>query len=641
MRGIVERLKLLVFGRPIASDTAQPLRLPSRLAIGVFGASLLSTVAYAPDAVIDALRRGGQQAALPWMALGVVAIMALLAAAYRSNVRKRPDERGDYGLVRDRLGRSAGVVTGASLLVDYIFTVAVSVAAIAEYLDFLVPGTSGYHVQIALVAIAIMTMASLRGFRERTRLLFGVWFGFLLVISVAFAGGIARLGEEIAPGNPPDASLSTLFAFAGAIASGAVMVTGIEHLASSGPYHLAPRAKRAGRTLVIAVLVGAAAFLAVTLMVWRYRVSGWQKGPVLLQATERIFDNPAAAWLVALPTVAILYAAATAVFRRFSRLTSLLARDSYLPRQLAQQSDRLVFRGGVLWVAGASALLILLTGARVQQLIHMYLIGAFAAIVLSQVAMFRLQSARIALQPSGSARMRMRGTRVLHGAAAAVAALVWIVVAVFNFGAGAWFALLLIAALVVLMHGISRHYANVAQQLAIEKDDRAGARPSATHGVVLVAQLHRPALRAIAYAKAARHSSLEAVTVQIDKDTTKGIQRRWGTLGLGLPLVILDSPYRDLVGPVLDHVRGIHRESPRDMVVVYVPEYIVGRWWERFLHNRASMRLRDRLLEIPQVVVSAVPWHLESARDVLDTETAEVPVVAEEAHVAKEAHRDR
>ncbi len=634
MRGFLERLKLLVFGRPIATERAQRAALRTRLALPVFGASLLSTVAYAPDAVIDALRKGGEQAVLPYMALGVVAIMLLLGLAYRSNVRKRPDERGDYGIVRDRLGPGASVVTGAALLVDYVFTVAVSVAAIAQFVEFVLPGLRGLQTGIAVAAIAIMTLANLRGIRERARVLFAVWFGFLLMIGIVFVIGVSR--DDVAPvvTAAPEARWSSLIAFAGAIASGAVMLTGIEHLSSSAPYHAEPRAKRAGRTLILAVLAGAVAFLAVTLLVWRFRVSGWQSGPVLLQAADRIFHAEWALWLVAVPTVAILYAAASAVFRRFSGLTSLLARDSYLPRQLGQQSERLVFRGGVLWVAAISALIVIATGARLEQLVHMYLIGAFAAIVLSQVAMIRLQTARIALQPSGRVRLRMMGSRVLHGAAAGVAGAVWLIVAVFNFAAGAWFALVLVVGLVLLMRGIHTHYADVRRQLAILPDDPASARPAATHGVVLVAQLHRPALRAVAYAKAARHSSLEAVAVQVDPAATRELQRQWGELRLSVPLVVLASPYRDLVGPVLDHVRSIHRVSPRDMVVVYVPEYIVGRWWERFLHNRASMRLRARLLAIPRVVVAAVPWHLESAlagADESDLLTRELPRVEAKA----------
>ncbi|WP_169747718.1 APC family permease [Demequina subtropica] len=627
MRRFLATLKLLVFGRPIATGRIQRAQLRSRLALPVFGASLLSTVTYAPDAVVDALRKGGVQSTLPLMALGVVAIMLLLGFAYRSNVRKRPDARGDYGLVSDKLGPEAALVTGASLLVDYVFTVAVSVAAIAQFIAFVVPGLDNAHTSIAVGAILVMTLANLRGVRERAHLLLVVWFGFLGVILLQLVIGATR--DEIAPLNttPPEPTWSTAIAFAGAIASGAVMLTGIEHLASSGPAHAEPRGKRAGRTLILAVLAGAVAFSAVIVMVWRYRVSGWASGPVLLQTAERIFEASWPVWLVAIPSVAILYAAASAVFRRFADLTSLLASDSYLPRQLSQQNDRLVLRGGVLWVALASAVIVVVTGARLQQLVHMYLIGAFAAIVLSQVAMVRYQSLRIALEPSGRTRLRMKGTRVLHASAAVVAAAVWLVIAIFNFVAGAWFALVLVTALVFLMRGIHRHYADVKEQLAILPDDPASARPSATHGIVLVAQLHRPALRAIAYAKAARHSSLEAVAVQVDPAATRVLQRRWGELGLSIPLVVLDSPYRDLVAPVLDHVRSIHRESPRDMVVVYVPEYIVGRWWERFLHNRATMRLRAKLLSVPRVVVAAVPWHLSSSLAVLDGEpvTRELP----------------
>ncbi|WP_144018547.1 APC family permease [Demequina sp. NBRC 110051] len=626
MTGVGDRLRRLVFGAPVATDAAVPVTLRSRLALPVFGAGILSAVAYAPDAVVDALRRGSQQGAIPFMAVGVVAIMLLLAAAYRSNIHARPDDLGDYGLVRDVLGRGAGVVTGAAVLVDYLFTVAVSVAAITQIIAFMIPELQPYDSLVGVVLVGLITIVALRVVRERARLLLAVWFGFLVVIAVMLALGVARqhtVGSPIAP-NAPE-TWSIWFAYAGAIASGAVMVTGIEHLAASAPNHAEPRAKRAGRTLMLAVIASALAFFVVALLSWLYRITGWSKGPILLQVAQEVFDFTAAVWIIALFAAGILYVAVMSVFRRFSSLGAILARDAYLPRQLSQRNDRLVLRGGILIIAGFSAAGVVFAGAEVETLIHMYVVGVFAAIVMSQIAMVRWTTAKLGLATESKTRATLQARRVLHTVAAVVAALVWIVVAVFNFLNGAWIAIALIAILIVLMHAVNKHYAAVRADVRLQKADLAVALPSATHGVVLVNQLHRPAIRALAYAKAARHSSLEAVAVQTEREGTQELQRMWGKIDSGVPLVVLDSPYRDLVAPVLDHIRRIHRTNPREVVVVYVPEYIVGRWWESFLHNRATTRLRDQLLGLKGVVVAAVPWHLESAREAVAVEEAPAP----------------
>lgn len=616
MQRFAERLKRIVFGSPIATDSARPETLRTRLALAVFGASILSAVAYGPDALIDALESAHQRGAIPYMAAGVVGIMLLLGAAYASQVSAFPNERGDYGLVRDKLGRRWGVITGASLLTDYVFTVAVSVAALTEVVVFAFPHTAHWMRAIALGVLAVMTLANLRGIRDRVRVLVTVWNGFLVVVIAVVVLGWLRRTEGAVPSSPADApeTWPLLVAYAGAVASGAVMATGVEHLASAGPHHAEPRGTRAARTLLIAVTASAAAFLGVSLLAWTHGVSDFGNGPVVVQVADRVLRHEAAIWVVIVSVAAILYAAASAVFRRFSRISSLLAADTFLPRQLTMRNDRLVLRGGILAVAVLSAVVLVASGAQIERLIHMYIVGVFTSVVLGQIAMVRWASNRIALATEPRESVALHARRALHIAAGVVASAVLVVTATFNFANGAWIAVVCIVVLVLLMHGIARHYAKVRADLAVPADGHATALPSATHGIVLVAQLHRPALRALAYAKAARHSTLKAVSVQMDRGATAALEKRWTQLEVGVPLVILDSPYRDLVGPVLDYVRTLHRSSPRDAVVVYVPEYLVGRWWEQLLHNRSTARLRAQLLQVPNVVVAAVPWKLESAR---------------------------
>lgn len=618
MQRFVERVRQIVFGAPVAADVTKPQTLRTRLALPVFGAGVLSAVAYGPDAVVEALRSGGQQGAIPAMAAGTVVILVLLAVAYASQVRVFPHERGDYGVVRDGLGQRWGMITGASLLTDYLFTVAISAAAIGEVTVYLVPDWEGKEPLIALAVLAVMTLANLRGIRDRVRVLLAVWHGFLVVIVVLAVVGIAdhaSATEGLVDSATATASEWTvLAAYAGAVASGAVMVTGIEHLAASGPSHAQPRGRRASRTLLIAVLSAAGAFFVVSYLAWRFRLTGWADGSILMQVSSRVFNNDVAVWIVGVSVAVLLYAAASSVFRRFSRLTGLLAVDGLLPRQMSMRNDRLVQRGSILLVAILGAVIVVGVGANVDRLIHMYIVGVFTSIVLSQRAMVTTVRTKyqVATQPRERFQYALR--RVLHIAAMVVSAGVLLITAVFNFVSGAWIAIALIVLVVVLMGAIRRHYEAVRVDIALDKDTTSPTLPAATHGIVLVAQLHRPALHALSYAKAARHSTLKAVTVQMDRGASLALQKKWTSLNVGIPLVVLDSPYRDLVGPVLAYVKSLRLRSPREAVYVYVPEYIVGRWWEQLLHNRNTARLRAQLLNVPNVVVSAVPWMLESAR---------------------------
>ena len=616
MHRFLDSAKRFLLGSPVATDTARASTVHTRLALPLFGTGIVSAVAYGPDAVVDALRSGLQQDAIPFMAAGTVVILMLLGLAYSSQVRAFPHERGDYGVVRDRLGQRYGLITGASLLIDYLFTVSISVAAIAEVSVFLVPGWRAWHTVIAVTALGVMTLVNLRGIRDRGRVLLAVWHGFVLVLAVLAVVGWSKHGGDSVPVVVTEipGTWAIVVAYAGAVASGAVMATGIEHLAASGPYHAEPRGRRASRTLLIAVLAAATAFFAVVWLAHSFRLSGWGEGPVLMQVSRLSLGSGVGVWVVGCIAVAVLYAAANSVFKRFSRLTGLLASDGVLPRQMAMRNDRMVHRGSVVMVAVLAVVIVVAAQASVERLVHMYIVGVFTAIVLSQRAMIEWTTARRQVETEPGVRLALAMRRVLHVVALAVAAAVLIVTTIFNFANGAWIAIVLIVVVVGLMHSIRAHYQAVRNDIALDKDTKAPPMPSATHGIVLVAQLHRPALHALAYAKAARHTTLRAVTVKVDNGAALALQKRWTTMDLGAPLVVLDSQYRDLVGPMLDYVKSLHRASPREAVFVYVPEYIVGRWWEQLLHNRNTARLRAQLLNVPNVVVSAVPWMLESAR---------------------------
>lgn len=615
MHGFLDAVKRWVIGEPIESDRARARPMRSRLAIPFFGSGILSAVAYAPDALASSLRTGAQQGALPWMALGVVVIMLVLGFAYRSNVLELGGQRGDYGVVSYRLGPRFGVVTGAALLVDYLLTLAVSVAAMTHIGHFLIPELRGYEVAVGVLIIAVMTLGNLRGVRERSQIVTAVWFGFLLAVAAVSVFGVARRGDDnlIPAISEPASGWTIVLTYGGAIASGAVMVTGIEHLAASGRFHEEPRGRRAGRTLLVAVLASAGAFFLVAYLSWEYRADDWSKGPILLQVTDSVFRERWVLWVVGAAAVAILYAAGSGVYRRFAQLASHLARDAFLPRQLRSLSERYVFSYGVLVLAASAAVVILLSSSNLERLVHVYIVGVFSAIVLSQLAMIQHWTGKIKIQVESRERWRSRSYRALHVLAMLVAVAVWVDVVIVRIASGAWIAVAVMAGLVLLMWLIHRHYDRVRVDVEIVEGDRSGALPSRTHGIILVSQFHRPAMRALAYARAMRHDSLVAVAVQVDKRVTRQLENAWASHPMGMPLVVLESPYRDFIGPIITYVRAVRRGSQREVVVVYVPEYVVDRWWEKFLHNKSGARLRARLLEIPGVVVTAVPWHLHAS----------------------------
>jgi len=615
VHGFLDAVKRWVIGEPIESDRARARPMRSRLAIPFFGSGILSAVAYAPDALASSLRTGAQQGALPWMALGVVVIMLVLGFAYRSNVLELGGQRGDYGVVSYRLGPRFGVVTGAALLVDYLLTLAVSVAAMTHIGHFLIPELRGYEVAVGVLIIAVMTLGNLRGVRERSQIVTAVWFGFLLAVAAVSVFGVARRGDDnlIPAISEPASGWTIVLTYGGAIASGAVMVTGIEHLAASGRFHEEPRGRRAGRTLLVAVLASAGAFFLVAYLSWEYRADDWSKGPILLQVTDSVFRERWVLWVVGAAAVAILYAAGSGVYRRFAQLASHLARDAFLPRQLRSLSERYVFSYGVLVLAASAAVVILLSSSNLERLVHVYIVGVFSAIVLSQLAMIQHWTGKIKIQVESRERWRSRSYRALHVLAMLVAVAVWVDVVIVRIASGAWIAVAVMAGLVLLMWLIHRHYDRVRVDVEIVEGDRSGALPSRTHGIILVSQFHRPAMRALAYARAMRHDSLVAVAVQVDKRVTRQLENAWASHPMGMPLVVLESPYRDFIGPIITYVRAVRRGSQREVVVVYVPEYVVDRWWEKFLHNKSGARLRARLLEIPGVVVTAVPWHLHAS----------------------------
>jgi hypothetical protein len=320
-------------------------------------------------------------------------------------------------------------------------------------------------------------------------------------------------------------------------------------------------------------------------------------------------------------TAGILILAANTAFSGFPLLSSILAQDSYLPRQLHNRGDKLVFSNGILLLGGCAVALIVGFNANIDKLIQLYIIGVFTSFTLSQAGMVKHWNA---LMPGATPerRRQIRVSRAINLVGAFATGVVLIIVVATKVPEGAWIAVLAMVVLFVTMKAIRRHYDNVARELAINPTERP-LLPSRNHAIVLVSKLHMPSMRAIAYAKATRPSSVEAVTINVDDAEVDRLRQQWDQHGIDIPLVVLDSPFREVTRPLLEYIRGLRRRSPRDVITVFIPEYVLGHWWEQLLHNQSALRLKARLLFEPGIMVTSVPWQLRSTDRLQDLEGIE------------------
>ncbi|UFU04799.1 APC family permease [Ruania halotolerans] len=649
MPDIVDAAKRLLVGRPVRSDRLGHALLRKREAMPIFASDALSSVAYAPDEILLTLSLAGLAAATisPWVGLAVVGVMLTVVASYRHLVRAYPDGRGDYHVTTVNLGKRAGLAVGSAVLVDYVLTVAVSLSSSAQYLATLWPALRGNEEWVATGMVALVALANVRG-RLRSRLGFAVpVYLFLAAMGVmAVVGGIqwaaGSIGRatsadyEVVPLDGLDQGLMGIagaFLVLRAFSSGAVALTGVEAISTGVPAFRRPKARNAALTLAMLGLIGATMLMSVLGLARAtgvrfvedpsrdLRLDGVAPGddfvqtPVIGQIAEVVFASvPWLFFVVVGATALILVLAANTAFNGFPQLASVLGKDGFLPRQLHTRGDRLALTNGIVSLAVAAIALIWIFEAQITQLIQLYIVGVFVSFTLSQLGMVRHWNRLLRTVIAAQERAQMVRARAVNAFGFALTAVVLAVVVVTKATHGAWIAVGLMALLYVLMGLIRRHYDAAAEELALDDEGKAKALPSRVHAVVLVSQVHKPTMRALAYARATRPSTLQAISVAVDAEETSALRASWDRLGLPLPLTVLDSPYREVTRPVLEFVKAIRRESPRDLVVVYVPEYVVGSWWERLLHNRSSARLKARLLHMPGVVMASVPWQLRSAQ---------------------------
>jgi amino acid transporter len=646
---IVDAAKRLLVGRPKRSESLGRTLLPKRIALPVFASDALSSVAYAPDEILLTLSLAGiaAMAFSPWVGLVVVVVLLIVVASYRQNVRAYPSGGGDYEVATTNLGRTAGIGVASALLVDYVLTVAVSISAAAHYATAAIPGMRGHEVVAAVAAVAVLTLVNLRGVRESGTAFAVPTYCYMAIIGALvvtgavryFAGNLpqaASSGYELVGEAAFDQGLVGIggaFLLARAFASGCAALTGVEAISNGVPAFRKPKSRNAATTLLLLGGISSTMIISILLLAQatgvrfaedphtQLQVNGepvsadYVQIPVIGQLAEAVFSGfPPAFYAVSAVTGLILVLAANTAFNGFPVLGSILGRDGYLPRQLHTRGDRLAFSNGIVTLAIAAIVLIVAFDASTTRLIQLYIVGVFVSFTLSQLGMLRHWTRELRTEPNPAVRSRMKRSRVVNGIGFAFTGTVLIIVLVTKFTHGAWITLLAMGVLFVLMRGIRKHYDRVREELALDDVSAARALPSRVHAVVLVSKVHKPTMRALAYARAARPNVIEAVTVGVDREDIDGLVAEWEALDLPVPLRILDSPYREITRPVLKYVRSVRRESPRDLVIVYIPEYVVGHWWEQLLHNQSALRLKGSLLFTPGVVVASVPWQLASSR---------------------------
>ncbi len=642
-------LKRILLGEAMRSDKLHETLLPKRIALPVFASDALSSVAYAPDEILLTLGMAGGAMALThsWqIALGVVFVMLVVVASYRQNVHAYPSGGGDYEVAGENLGPKAGLTVASALLVDYVLTVAVSVSSGVQNAASALTFVRGHEAIVAVVIVAILTAMNLRGVRESgsafaipTYLFMVAVIGMAIVGFVRQAAGNLPYAESAALDVAPEEgfeSLGTLalaFLLLRAFSSGCAALTGVEAISNGVPAFQKPKSKNAATTLLMMGAIAVTMLFSMIMLARMTRVhfaedpgrqllldgvpvgDEYVQDTVMGQVSKAVFDGfPVGVVLVSTVTGLILFLAANTAFNGFPVLASILARDGYLPRQLHTRGDRLAFSNGILILAGAACVLIIAYDAEVTRLIQLYIVGVFVSFTLSQTGMVRHWNRLLRTERDPNERARMQRSRIINYIGAIICGLVLVVVLATKFIHGAGYAIAAMAVLFWIMTRIQNHYRHVSAELAVSEEETDHNRlPSRVHAIVLISRLHKPALRALSYARATRPNRLEAITVNVDNEETAALQADWEKRGIPLPLKALDSPYREITRPIVDYVKSLRSDNPRDVVVVYVPEYVVGRWWEQILHNQSALRLKTRLRFMPGVMVSSVPWQLRSS----------------------------
>ncbi|GBD19911.1 hypothetical protein HRbin28_00348 [bacterium HR28] len=611
------RLRRALIGYPLRTAEAAHQRIGKAKALAVFSSDALSSTAYATEEILRVLILAGTAAYAFVVPIGaaIVALLAIVIFSYRQTIHAYPHGGGTYIVTKDNLGTGPALLAAAALLSDYVLTVAVSISAGVAAITSAFPSLYPYRVELAVTAILLLTVINLRGVRESATIFmlptyaFIICVGALILLGLASLVGIGPTPHPVRHEVPAPSSPLTLFLILRAFASGSTALTGVEAIADGVPAFKEPQAENARTTLLAMGLILGFLFSGITLLSYHFHLVPSERETIVSQLARTLVDDSPFYYVVQAATALILFLAANTAFADFPRLAYFLARDRFLPRQFRFQGDRLAFSTGIVTLGLFTSLLVVIRQASVSALIPLYAVGVFTAFTLSQSSMV-VHWWRSA---NGSLRHLSWHSLVINGIGAIATGVVTVVVVVTKFVHGAWMVVLLIPALIGMMLAIHRHYVSVAEQLRVTTDEvrrrlRFGLRRSVA--IVPIASLNRASLTALAYARSIA-DDVVAVHVATEPESGEVLQQRWREAGLTIPLIIVESPYRELLGPLVAVIEKLHREKGAPLVTVVIPEFVTAHWWERLLHTQTAWRLRRALVQIPDLAITMVPYQLE------------------------------
>lgn len=670
-------LKRFIIGRALRTEQAAHERLSKKTALAVFSSDALSSTAYATEEILLVLAVAaayGQTGAFKYVvpiSIGIGVLLVIVASSYRQTIHAYPSGGGAYIVAKENLGTNAGLVAGASLLVDYVLTVAVSIAAGVAAITSMVQGTryawlDHHKVFLCLLFVTFIALANLRGVRESGALFAAPTYAFLIsflfmigygLFSYYTYGGAAPIPgpEEIKTAEGYKLQPLTLFLMLGAFSNGCAALTGIEAISNGVPAFKKPESKNAATTLVWMALLLTVMFLGTSLLAYLYGVHPHASETVISQFARIMFTGPLAwfYYVVQIATALILVLAANTSFADFPRLSSLLARDRFLPRQFATRGDKLVFSNGIVILAVFASILIITFGGDTSRLIPLYAVGVFLSFTLSQAGMVRhwlkvraqspnkklssrkrrkdnihFTQSTVDAEPLPDAELEASDDRgstfttdevtasshwkksiVINAVGAVATSIVLCVFIATKFIHGAWIVVVVVPLLVLMFRAIHRHYVGVAKQLSTEGLE--GLRPIKHTVIVPISGIHRGVVAALQYAKSIAPEHVQAVYVDFDEEATAKLREKWERWGAGIKLVVLPSPYRELTRPLLRYIARLERKNSNDVVTVLLPEFVPAKWWQHLLHNQSSLMLKGALLFREGVIVISVPYHLK------------------------------
>lgn len=628
--------KRWIIGDPLPTAMLEGELLPKRIALPIFASDPLSSVAYAPQELLMILLLGGLAflSFAPWIAACVILLMVVVVASYRQLVKAYPSGGGDYEVAHKNLGEKAGVIVASALLVDYIMTVAVSVASGVDNIISALPWLAPERVWLAVGFVVILAAINLRGVRESGKAFAIPTYFFVASVFIMIAVGIFQTLTGNAPiaesahyvvQGESIAQAALILLLLRSFASGCAALTGVEAIANGVPAFKVPKIKNAQTTLVLMGGIAVALFAGLIILALVYGVhyaesacnlvgyvdceSVPQRSLIAQIAAATFGNNTIFFFAIQAGTALVLLLAANTAFNGFPLLGSVLAKDGYAPKALETRGDRLIYSNGVLLLALMACIILIVYQASLTQLIQLYIIGVFISFTLGQSGMVRHWIKLLKTKPDNAKSIRV--SMAINITGAVFTGVVLIVVTITKFTHGAWLVFAIMPILYFLMLGVNRYYRDVSREIEVDDVTTFGAKGD--HAIVLVGKMQKPILKALDYAIAARHQSLEAVHVSINEVSTAQLELDWIRQNIHVPLHIINSPYRDLSWPLIQHIREHRAQHGSEIVTVYLPQYIVGHWWEHALHNHKSRRLKLKLMLEHGVAIALVPWLLDSS----------------------------